>query len=86
MKKDISILKHPTQISEPVTIVICKRDSNPNPTYLRQDWVTFDQMRIVPHHIVNTDTIDLTTASCNNIHLPPSPPKLPNNTVTHELT
>lgn len=55
-KEDIQVLQHDDKLSDPVTIVITKHVTKATPTRIEQDWATFDQMRIVPHHNIDSDT------------------------------
>ena len=73
VKDDITNLQHPDTISDPVTIIVAKRDSRAPPTLIQNDWALFDQFRVIPHHVVDSDAI-----TTDEIHQDPStPPSLP---------
>ena len=58
------------------TLLISKRTSTVPPTHIQQDWSTFDQMRMVPHHIVDTDALTSNLTTCRKIQQPPVDPSL----------
>ena len=56
-KKEFRDLQLDNATSPPIMIVIAKRRSTQTLTCIQQDWATFDQMQIVPYHVVDTDAI-----------------------------
>ena len=88
--EDIQALQHDDKLLDPVTIVIAKRDSKATPTHIEQDWATFDQMRIVPHHIIDSDATPHKSIKAIPISSHPSPPQLnhttPQQSILHNDT
>jgi len=76
------ISQHPIETLNPIIFVIAKRKPGTAPAHLQQDWSTFDQMRIILHHIVDTDVVPLSPIQNNKLITVSSPPTLPNNTPT----
>ena len=76
-KQDFRDLQLKNATSPPIMILIAKRRSTQTLTHIQQDWATFDQMRIVPHHIVDIDTIIPPYIRPNTLSNPPC-------TSTHE--
>ena len=74
---DIQNLQHKDKGSGPITFVLAKRSSHPTPTQRKQDWATFDQMRIVPHHIMDTYAIPHPKTNSVPQQQSPSCPLLP---------
>ena len=56
--------------------MISKRSSRATNTQIEQDWATFDQMRIVPHHIIDSDTLPYPSIPTTPIITSPSSPQL----------
>ena len=52
VRKDFIAHQHPNRRSDPIQMVIAKRNSKPPPTLLQHQWAAFDQLRIVPHQII----------------------------------
>ena len=74
VKTDIINLQHNDRKSDPILFVLAKRSSDSTPTQIEQDWATFDQMRIVPYHIIDTDAIqDSSEVQVQNSEPPPPP-------------
>ena len=84
VRKDIRGYQKQDRCSDQINFVLAKRDSIPTPTAIEQDWSTFDQMKIVPHHIIDSDAI--TNQKINNIPLttPPVQPSLPTSSPVQE--
>ena len=83
---DLQALQLPDKESDPIKLVIAKRSSKATNTQIEQDWATFDQMRIVPHHIIDSDTLPHPSIPITPLTNPPSPPQLlptNNNSVGH---
>ena len=66
VKKNLISHQHPTEISDPIKMVVAKRISNPPPTLLQNHWATFNQIRIIPHHIYNPINDSITTVDNDN--------------------
>ena len=70
-KQDFRNLQLDDMTSPPIQIVIAKRRSGQTLTHIQQDWATFDQMRIVPHHVIDTDAIIPQNIQPNALSKPP---------------
>ncbi len=75
--QDLQDLQHNDRQSAPIKMVIAKRSSKATKTQIEQDWATFDQMRIVPYHIIDSDTLPRPSIQVTPITTPPAPPLLP---------
>ena len=75
--KDLQSLQHSDKQSDPIKMVIAKRSSKATKTQIEQDWATFDQMRIVPYHIIDSDTLPHPSIPPTPITTSPTPPVLP---------
>ena len=85
--QDLQDLQHSDKQSDPIKMVLAKRSSKATKTQIEQDWATFDQMRIVPHHIIDSDTLphqSIQVISITTSHVPPSlPPSLYSTSPVH---
>ena len=55
--QDLQDLQHSDKQSDHIKMVLAKRSSNATKTQIEQNWATCDQMRIVPHHTIDSDTV-----------------------------
>ena len=57
--------------SEPVKLELAKRSSKPTPEQIEQNWAIFDQMRIFPHHTIDTDALPHSATKLKSLKDPP---------------
>lgn len=74
VKQNFRDIKLDNAILPPISIVIAKKSSIQIITPIQQDWATFDQMWIVPHHVLDTDAIITFNIRPNSLSNPPCKP------------